>query len=159
MLTIKTKMKSKQHFSLIALLLLFTTSYISQNFMSTSTDPRPKNVLGTALKSCCSDPLTGYYRDGFCNTGPTDYGTHVVCAVMTKEFLTYTLEQGNDLSTPRPEYSFPGLTPGDKWCLCASRWKEALLDGVAPPVHLEATHEKALAFVSLEKLKSHAVAD
>lgn len=82
-----------------------------------------KNVLGTALQLCCKDPLTGFYRDGFCNTGPYDYGSHIVAAVLTKDFLDFTKSKGNDLSTPRPEYGFPGLKPGDHWCLCALRWK------------------------------------
>jgi len=116
-----------------------------------------KNVLGTELKPCCYDPLTGFYRDGFCQTGPTDYGTHVVCARMTAAFLTYTKERGNDLSTPLPVYSFPGLKPGDQWCLCVSRWKEAMLAGVAPPIILEATHERALDIVSIEDLKKYSI--
>lgn len=116
-----------------------------------------KNVLGTPLESCCIDPMTGFYRDGFCQTGASDYGTHVICARMTKEFLVYTKAKGNDLSTPMPVYNFPGLKPGDQWCLCASRWKEAMMDGVAPPVSLAATHERALKFVTLEQLKKHAV--
>ena len=116
-----------------------------------------KNVLGTALKSCCYDPMTGFYRDGFCQTGPTDYGTHVVCARMTEDFLKYTKKRGNDLSTPVPMYHFPGLQPGDQWCLCVSRWKEAKEAGFAPPIYLEGTHERALDFVSLEDLKKHAI--
>ncbi len=114
-----------------------------------------KNVLGTKLQSCCLDPVTGFFRDGFCQTNAQDYGTHVVCARMTREFLDYTLAQGNDLCTARPEYRFPGLKPGDKWCLCAVRWKEAIQAGVAPPVILESTHEKALEYVTLEQLKAH----
>ena len=115
------------------------------------------NVLGTALQCCCPDPLTGFYRDGYCRTGPGDTGLHTVCAVMTEEFLEYSSEQGNDLSTPVPEYGFPGLKPGDKWCLCVTRWQEALEDGMAPEVVLAATHLSALEFVSLEDLKAHAV--
>ena len=114
------------------------------------------NVLGTPLQPCGTDPLTGFYRDGCCETGPTDTGTHVVCAVMTEAFLTFTASRGNDLSTPRPEYRFPGLKPGDRWCLCVSRWKEALAAGVAPPVVLEATHGRALDAVSLLDLQAHA---
>jgi uncharacterized protein len=114
-----------------------------------------KNVLGTLLESCGTSPMTGFYRDGCCQTGPDDHGSHVVCAMVTKEFLAYTRSRGNDLSTPNPW--FPGLKPGDRWCLCASRWKEALDAGVAPPVVLEATHEKALKYVSLDDLKRHAV--
>ncbi|MFP4095195.1 MAG: DUF2237 family protein [Cyclobacteriaceae bacterium] len=113
-----------------------------------------KNVLGEPLQMCCSQPKTGFYRDGYCHTGPEDAGTHVVCAEMTDEFLEYTKGQGNDLSTPMPAFGFPGLKAGDKWCLCASRWREAFKAGVAPPVVLESTHEKALEFVSLEELKS-----
>jgi uncharacterized protein (DUF2237 family) len=112
------------------------------------------NVLGTPLQSCCTDPVTGFYRDGHCRTGPTDSGRHVVCAVMTEDFLTFTKARGNDLSTPVPQYQFPGLRPGDGWCLCALRWKEAYDAGLAPPVRLEATHEAALNFVTLEMLES-----
>jgi len=101
--------------------------------------------------------MTGYYRDGCCQTGWEDRGTHTVCAQMTEEFLRFTKEQGNDLSTPRPDFNFPGLKPGDFWCLCASRWKEALGAGVAPGVKLEACHEKTLDYVSLDDLKSKAV--
>ncbi|WP_026100998.1 DUF2237 family protein [Synechococcus sp. PCC 7336] len=116
-----------------------------------------RNVLGTTLEVCCMSPMTGFYRDGVCKTGAGDYGMHVVCAQMTAEFLAYTKAQGNDLSTPAPVYSFPGLKPGDRWCLCASRWKEALDDGVAPPVVLEATHALAVEHVSLDELKQHAI--
>lgn len=115
------------------------------------------NVLGTDLSSCCTSPMTGFYRDGFCNTGAGDFGAHTVCAVMTAEFLAYTKAQGNDLSTPVPAYRFPGLQAGDRWCLCASRWKEALDDGVAPKVVLEATHASTLEYVSLSELQAHAV--
>ena len=116
------------------------------------------NVLGGPLAVCGRDPLTGFYRDGGCESGPDDHGTHVVCAVMTAEFLAFTRSRGNDLSTPRPEYRFPGLRAGDRWCLCVSRWREALAAGVAPPVVLEATHRKALAVVTLDALKAHAAA-
>jgi len=116
----------------------------------------PKNVLGGELRSCCSDPLTGFYRSGFCRTGQTDYGLHLVCAVMTEAFLEFTYEQGNDLTTPNPDYEFPGLNPGDRWCLCVSSWQEALAAGFAPPVMLAATHISALEFVSLEDLQAHA---
>jgi len=116
-----------------------------------------KNVLGTELKPCCYDPMTGFYRDGFCQTGPTDFGTHVICARMTTTFLTYTKSRGNDLSTPMPMYQFPGLKPGDQWCLCARRWKEAMIAGYAPPVILESTHERALVIVTMEDLKKYAV--
>lgn len=111
-----------------------------------------RNVLGTALVACCFEPQTGFYRDGFCNTGPMDTGTHTVCAIMTEDFLEFSLSQGNDLITAIPHYNFPGLKPGDKWCLCASRWKQAFLAGVAPTVILEATHEKTLDIVSFESL-------
>ncbi|NJM97998.1 MAG: DUF2237 domain-containing protein [Phormidesmis sp. RL_2_1] len=116
-----------------------------------------KNVLGTALQTCCTSPMTGFYRDGLCQTGPQDRGVHVVCAQLTEAFLRYTKAQGNDLSTPQPAYRFPGLKPGDRWCLCAARWKEALDDGVAPPVVLAATHKAALQYVSLEDLQANAV--
>jgi uncharacterized protein (DUF2237 family) len=115
------------------------------------------NVLGTALLACSFDPLTGFFRDGCCNTDDHDQGTHVVCARVTAEFLAYSRQRGNDLSTPRPEYRFAGLQAGDRWCLCALRWKEALLAGVAPLVHLEATHAKALDIVTLEQLQAHAL--
>ncbi len=113
-----------------------------------------KNVLGTPLKSCCDSPKTGFFRDGFCRTGPQDHGTHIACAVLTEEFLEFTKARGNDLSTPRPEWNFPGLVPGDKWCLCALRWTEAFAAGVAPALDLEATHEKMLEFATLEDLKA-----
>lgn len=100
--------------------------------------------------------MTGFFRDGSCRTGPEDLGTHVVCARMTAAFLEFTRSRGNDLSTPRPEYQFPGLKPGDRWCLCALRWREACEAGVAPPVELGATHAKALEWVSLELLRAHA---
>ncbi|HYW20530.1 MAG TPA: DUF2237 domain-containing protein [Nodularia sp. (in: cyanobacteria)] len=116
-----------------------------------------KNVLGTDLESCCTSPMTGYYRDGFCTTGGQDVGMHVVCAQVTTEFLEFTKLQGNDLSTPVPQFNFPGLRPGDRWCLCAARWQEALEAGVAPPVVLAATHARAVEACSLEDLKKHAV--
>jgi uncharacterized protein (DUF2237 family) len=116
----------------------------------------PSNVLGTALKSCCRDPLTGFYRDGYCRTGPGDHGLHTVCVMATPEFLAFSKAAGNDLSTPLEEYGFPGLVPGDKWCLCVQRWQEAFLAGVAPPVYLEATHTSSLEFVDLEDLQAHA---
>lgn len=116
-----------------------------------------KNVLGGPLTPCSTAPMTGYYRDGCCHTGPGDIGVHVVCAQMTDAFLRYTQAQGNDLSTPRPLYNFPGLQPGDRWCLCASRWQEAVEDGMAPPVVLEATHAAALHSIPLEQLQAHAL--
>lgn len=115
------------------------------------------NVLGEPLAPCGLDPMTGFYRDGCCNTGYEDIGIHVVCAKMTREFLEFSRRRGNDLTTPAPSAGFPGLRPGDRWCLCAGRWKEALDAGVAPPVVLTATHEEALAVVSLADLKRHAV--
>lgn len=114
--------------------------------------PNAKNVLGTALQACCFKPLTGWYRDGFCNTDAQDRGSHVVCAVMTDAFLSFSKRQGNDLITPRPQYNFPGLKAGDQWCLCAMRWKEAFEAGYAPYVVLESTHSKALEVVDFEDL-------
>lgn len=116
-----------------------------------------RNVLGGSLQICCTSPMTGFYRDGCCNTGAGDIGAHVVCAQVTEQFLDYTRAQGNDLSTPVPAFDFPGLKPGDRWCLCASRWKEAFDDGVAPPVVLAATHVSALEYVTLDELKQHAI--
>lgn len=115
-----------------------------------------RNVLGTALQACSYDPLTGYFRDGCCHTREDDSGSHVICARVTEAFLAFSLKRGNDLITPRPEWRFAGLKPGDRWCLCASRWKEALDAGVAPPVVLAACHERALDFVSLADLEAHA---
>ena len=114
-----------------------------------------KNVLGEPLVVCGCEPMTGFYRDGFCNTGEGDFGSHTVCAVVDEEFLSYTKAQGNDLSTPVPEYGFEGLKPGDHWCLCAGRWREAFEAGKAPRVKLECTHEKALRVIDIEALKSH----
>lgn len=116
-----------------------------------------KNVFGEPLIACSTDPMTGYFRDGCCNTGMMDSGTHTVCAIMTDEFLLFTKSRGNDLSTPIPRYRFPGLKSGDKWCLCVKRWKEALDAGVAPMVVLEATHERSLDIVSMDDLLKHAV--
>ena len=116
---------------------------------------RALNVLGSPLQACSFDPLTGFFRDGCCNTDAQGQGTHVVCAKVTEEFLTYSLNRGNDLVTPQPEYRFRGLTPGDRWCLCVNRWLEAVQAGVAVPVVLEATHEKALERVSLEQLRQY----
>lgn len=115
------------------------------------------NVLGEELQPCSTDPLTGFYRDGCCNTGGEDAGIHTVCAVMTEEFLRFSASVGNDLSTPRPEYGFAGLQPGDQWCLCAPRWKEALDSGQAPKVVLASTHMATLEYVTLAELEAHAV--
>ena len=115
------------------------------------------NVLGGALAPCSEAPLTGFYRNGCCDTGHEDMGIHTVCAVMTDAFLTYSRLAGNDLSTPRPDFGFPGLRAGDRWCLCAGRWREALDAGVAPLVVLAATHEETLAIVTLEDLERHAL--
>lgn len=114
-----------------------------------------KNVLGSELQPCSYDPLTGYFRDGCCKTDESDMGSHLVCARVTQEFLVFSMERGNDLMTPRPEYRFVGLRPGDRWCLCATRWKDALAAGVAPPVVLECTHENTLNFVELDDLQAH----
>ncbi|MGB3586342.1 MAG: DUF2237 domain-containing protein [Tunicatimonas sp.] len=117
---------------------------------------KTKNVLGNLLQLCSESPKTGFYRTGCCETGPEDSGRHLVCAIMTGEFLQFTKQQGNDLSTPMPAYNFPGLKTNDRWCLCALRWKEAFDAGVAPPVVLEATHEAVLRYVSIENLLAHA---
>jgi hypothetical protein len=114
-----------------------------------------KNILGTNLEVCSLNPITGFTRSGCCETGPEDLGQHTVCAEVTDEFLQFSKLQGNDLMTPRPEFNFTGLKPGDRWCLCASRWLEALEEGIAPPVLLEATHEKALEIIDLAELKYH----
>ncbi len=119
--------------------------------------PTPKNVLGGELESCCTDPMSGFYRDGYCRTGVDDTGRHTVCIEATEEFLAFSMSVGNDLSTPRPEWAFPGVKPGDKWCLCMLRWQEALQAGMAPRVHLKATHQNALTVISLDDLKDHAV--
>jgi uncharacterized protein (DUF2237 family) len=116
-----------------------------------------KNVLGGPLAVCSSAPRTGFFRDGCCNTGADDVGIHVICARMTREFLEFERQRGNDLVTPMPAAQFPGLSPGDRWCVCAGRWREAFDAGVAPPVVLEATHEEALAIVPLADLRRHAL--
>ncbi len=116
-----------------------------------------RNVLGGSLVLCSSKPMTGFFRDGCCNTGPTDVGSHTVCVVLTAEFLAFSKSSGNDLSTPMPAYGFPGLKPGDRWCLCAPRWQEALDAGAAPQVVLTATHEGALEHTALADLKKYAV--
>jgi uncharacterized protein len=119
--------------------------------------PKPRNVLGGELQSCCTDPMTGFFRDGFCRTGPEDQGRHTVCILATEEFLAYSKSVGNDLSTPMPQYQFPGLKEGDRWCLVAMRWQQALQDGMAPEVVLAATHESTLQVVDLEDLKKYAI--
>ena len=116
-----------------------------------------RNVVGGTLDPCGMDPVTGFFRDGCCSTGPEDVGSHTVCAVMTAEFLDHQQRVGNDLSTPRPEYRFPGLRPGDRWCVVAARWLQAYGDGVAAPVVLASTHERALELISLQVLQEHAV--
>ena len=116
-----------------------------------------KNVLGTELVECGTDPVTGFFRDGCCNTSEADVGSHTVCSIVTSEFLEFSKEAGNDLSTPRPEWGFEGLSPGDGWCVCAARWLEAALAGAAAPVRLSATHERALEVVPLQMLRTHAI--
>ena len=126
--------------------------------MTTRYDADARNVLGGELKPCSMDPVTGFFRNGCCETGPHDVGLHTVCAVMTDAFLAFSQSVGNDLSTPRPDLGFAGLKAGDRWCLCAPRWKEALDAGVAPPVVLASTHEETLAITPLGILKDHAAA-
>ncbi len=115
------------------------------------------NIFGEPLQPCCFEPITGAYRDGYCNTGVEDFGDHVICARLTAEFLEVSAQLGNDLITPRPEFGFPGLKPGDHWCLCAQRWQEAFEAGVAPPVYLQGTHKRALDIVARETLEQHAL--
>lgn len=119
--------------------------------------PSQLNVYGEPIAECCTRPMTGFYRNGSCDTGPEDLGVHSVCVKVTAEFLEYSRSRGNDLSTPMPAYGFPGLKPGDCWCLCAERWKEALADGMAPQVKLAGTHAKTLEIVPLEALKAYAL--
>ena len=116
-----------------------------------------QNVLGTELVDCGTDPVTGFFRDGCCNTSDEDIGSHTVCSIVTREFLDFSKEAGNDLSTPRPEWGFEGLSPGDGWCVCAARWLEAALAGAAAPVRLTATHQRALEVVPLQMLRTHAI--
>lgn len=116
----------------------------------------PKNVLGGPLKLCCENPVTGFLRDGFCRLHPQDIGAHIICAEVSRDFLEFSRECGNDLSTPRPDLEFPGLKPGDRWCLCALRWLEAQQAGHAPPIVLAATHEKTLELIPLEVLRQYA---
>jgi len=115
-----------------------------------------KNIFGEELQICCTNPMTGYFRDGSCRTETKDTGTHTVCAIMTEEFLNFSASRGNNLITPAPYYQFPGLKPGDKWCLCASRWVEAEKAGKAPKIILEATHEKTLKYTTLDTLVKYA---
>jgi len=118
---------------------------------------RQLRVFGEPLATCSDAPKTGWYRSGCCETDPTDHGSHTVCALMTAEFLEFSRSRGNDLSTPRPEFGFPGLRPGDRWCLCAARWQEAFIAGCAPRVNLRATHQRALDIVALVDLKAHSI--
>ncbi len=146
----------------LALLFIFiqigATAQQNKPYMNVSPNGvSAKNVLGNELESCCFEPMTGYYRDGYCRTDQMDRGIHTVCAVMTQEFLDYTKSKGNDLSTPWPEFRFPGLKPGDKWCLCAVRWLEAHHAGSAPKVDLKATNVKTLTIVELEILKTYSI--
>ena len=127
-----------------------------ENYLEIDTNVmKMKNIFGEPLKSCCHNPITGYYRDGYCRTDKSDLGRHVVCAIVTKEFLNFSKERGNDLLTPQKQYFFPGLKEGDRWCLCVLRWKEAFDANCAPTVDLEATNEIALKYVKIEDLIKH----
>jgi uncharacterized protein (DUF2237 family) len=119
--------------------------------------PKQLNVLGLPIEFCCQDPVTGFFRDGHCHTGPPDHGMHTVCAEMTEAFLNFSVAAGNDLVTPMPQYGFPGLSAGDRWCLCALRWQQAYEAGHAPRLYLRATHQKTLEVVSLDVLKAFAL--
>ena len=125
--------------------------------MQRDSDRIPKNVLGAPLQSCSERPITGFYRDGCCNTGDEDIGAHVVCVKVTREFLDFSLARGNDLTTPHAEFGFSGLKAGDRWCLCAARWMEALQAGIAPQLVLAATHEAMLEYAPLDELKKYAI--
>lgn len=138
-----------------AFIVLLAISYFLFQYINVEEQIKKKNVLHENLKICCKDPLTGFYRDGYCNTGETDSGSHMVCAIMTDAFLQYSLEQGNDLINPKTEGTFPGLKAGDQWCLSIYRWIEAEQAGVAPPVILASTHEKALDYLKLELLERY----
>ncbi len=122
-----------------------------------SEDARDRNVLGGPLIACSTEPMTGFYRDGCCRTGEDDHGVHTVCCEVTDAFLDFSRSVGNDLSTPRPEWGFPGLRPGDRWCLCAARWREAQEAGMAPGVVLEATHERSAEICGIDRLREHAI--
>ena len=132
-------------------------SFLNQEPQKPPPVPVQNNVFGQSLTSCSTDPMTGYFRDGYCNTNRRDRGQHVVCAVMTEEFLEFTQSRGNDLSEANPKFQFPGLQAGDHWCLCASRWREAAEADVGPPLFLEATHERVLRYVPEDLLKIHAL--
>ena len=136
----------------VPIVIFLTILIISKVSMA---DKNQKNVLGDPIKICSVKPMTGFFRDGFCRTGDSDTGSHVVAAIIDQKFLDYTKSKGNDLETPQPQYNFLGLKPGDRWCVCATRWNEALKAGVAPAIDLEATHEKALKYISIETLKKH----
>jgi hypothetical protein len=140
--------------SLLLFYSFFPSNQKSKHTMEVTTKAAT-NVLGEDLQACCFEPVTGWFRDGYCNTDRNDQGVHVVCAIMTDEFLDFSASCGNNLKTPAPAYGFPGLKAGDKWCLCVSRWKDAMEAGLAPPIVLASTHEKALEVVSLEDLKRH----
>ncbi len=137
------------------LLVMFMIALIWTVKEDSMADDEAKNVFGDPLQLCCQEPMTGFFRDGFCRTNAQDLGTHVVCAMVTDEFLQFSKRRGNDLITPKPEWQFPGLKAGDGWCLCAMRWLEAYEADVAPPVLLESTHEKALKYIPLHVLESH----
>ena len=122
-----------------------------------SEDARDRNVLGGPLIACSTEPMTGFYRDGCCRTGEDDHGVHTVCCEVTDAFLEFSRSVGNDLSTPRPEWGFPGLRPGDRWCLCAARWREAQEAGMAPGVVLKATHERSAEICGIDRLREHAI--
>ena len=130
---------------------------IMKNIKKNSIKMKQINVFGEPIEECCSNPITGFYRDGFCHTDELDRGLHVVCAKVTNEFLNFSKSRGNDLSTPRPELNFPGLKEGDSWCLCAERWKEAFDHGFAPKVYLKRTNRKALSIIDIETLKDFAI--
>jgi uncharacterized protein len=123
--------------------------------MSDSHVSTQRNVVGGVLQTCCTSPMTGFFRTGCCETGPDDIGSHTICVLMTEEFLDFSVAQGNDLVTPMPQYGFPGLRPGDRWCVCITRWRDALVAGSAGPVVLEATHERVLEVVTIEDLLAH----